>query len=643
MSSVPQTVRAEGLTELTGELVLTCSGGTAPAAGQSVPLVNFQLFLNTAVTSRLLAAKSTVSEATLTIDDTTNHQGVVSGNSITWTGIPVLAPAAGKTRVYRFTNIRVNASSIGPSAKGAAPIISSLSVSGATSVAITNPTPTLAFVQSGLTFSARDADNSAELTTAPSLPECTSAKGIQVATVRFTERFGTSFKILSGGVGNTESGFHTATTGIAGMADFGTRLKAVFTHVPSGVTLYVARKDTSGMLSAQLTESESGAFKAVAATSGGPPDTVAVPIVDGSGSAVWEILGANPNAIENVDVAVYASHDANSTAGTVKIAGSYAPVSTVMVASRADVPIPRFADSAESSSLLEINPCPTPSFTATPTAGKAPLAVAFDASASKDPNGTITSYSWEFGDGVSATGTTAQHTYPSTGTYDTTLTVTDNAKAIARTSRTIIVRGANQVPAALFTARPLQGRASLVVHFDAGAATDPDGTIAKYVWNFGDGHSGAGRTATHRYTSPGTFTARLTVTDDGGATSTSGRGIVVKKPPVRDTTPPRLSVQTVATQHILKQDVLRGSVRCSERCTVTVTARAGTVATFSPTHATLAAGRRTSFVLTLNDAALARVGKALAKGERVIATITVRARDGSGNAASVARTVELVP
>ena len=48
---------------------------------------------------------------------------------------------------------------------------------------------------------------------------------------------------------------------------------------------------------------------------------------------------------------------------------------------------------------LTQNVAPTASFTATPTSGQAPLAVSFDASASSDPDGTIASYTWNFGDG----------------------------------------------------------------------------------------------------------------------------------------------------------------------------------------------------------------------------------------------------
>ncbi|RMG92259.1 MAG: PKD domain-containing protein, partial [Candidatus Dadabacteria bacterium] len=62
------------------------------------------------------------------------------------------------------------------------------------------------------------------------------------------------------------------------------------------------------------------------------------------------------------------------------------------------------------------NAPPTASFAANPSSGVAPLVVAFDGSASFDPDGTIVSFAWDFGDGATETGETAEHTYGAAGT-----------------------------------------------------------------------------------------------------------------------------------------------------------------------------------------------------------------------------------
>ena len=164
------------------------------------------------------------------------------------------------------------------------------------------------------------------------------------------------------------------------------------------------------------------------------------------------------------------------------------------------------------------NTIPTAVFTATPTAGSVPLTVVFDAAASSDSDGTISSYRWTFGDGGTGTGVSVQHTYQTAGTYTAQLTVTDDDGAVdTETVQVVVSSTPNITPVARFTATPTAGSVPLTIVFDAAASSDSDGTISSYRWTFGDGGTGTGVSVQHTYQTAGTYTAQLTVTDDDGA------------------------------------------------------------------------------------------------------------------------------
>jgi trimeric autotransporter adhesin len=167
------------------------------------------------------------------------------------------------------------------------------------------------------------------------------------------------------------------------------------------------------------------------------------------------------------------------------------------------------------------NKPPTASFTQQCTA----LSCSFDASASSDPDGTIAGYSWDFGDGTTGTGATPNHTYANGGTYTVTLTVTDNQNATgtATSQVTVTTPPPNQPPTASFTS----SCSYLVCSFDGTASSDPDGTVAGYSWDFGDGTTSTSATPSHTYSSSGTYTVTLTVTDNQNATGTKTSAVTV--------------------------------------------------------------------------------------------------------------------
>jgi len=496
VTATPQ-LRAEGYTETTGDITITCTGGPNTTVGTTIPQVNVTIFLNTQVTSRLLGS-SNQSEALLLIDEpgslslpaavgpgqpfgpqapqalcgsptsgcaevvsstlctvnagipgnfcapgiatgsvinvatdtaqgttaTVNgknvFQGIVSGNSVTWFGVPVLAPGtSGITRTFRFTNIRVNASALsGGSAAGATPVIASIAVSNTAALPITNPTPTVGFVQPGLTTSVGGGP--------VALQQCNGQTLAFVSTVTFKENFGTAFKTrvvpntntlnagqgsggpqnIPGTVYNSESNFiQTTVTGngaIAGLADWGTRLKATFNNVPTGVRLFVSLNnvangalnvgtvpspiggtDTTDSYAEAITSETAaenagaGAFPAASTFStsttapGGSGGILVTELAvsGGTATAVWEVVNTNPSKNESLTFGVYATYVANVSqnsppAGTATVNLSFAPTPPVFTAAAGSVAssvnVPRFIqDPNAAKSILSINVCRT--------------------------------------------------------------------------------------------------------------------------------------------------------------------------------------------------------------------------------------------------------------------------------------------
>jgi PKD repeat protein len=148
---------------------------------------------------------------------------------------------------------------------------------------------------------------------------------------------------------------------------------------------------------------------------------------------------------------------------------------------------------------------------------------------STDPDGSIASRSWTFENGTPETSDEQNPTavFSAAGTHTVTLTVTDNEGESDDYTREVTVVGApgNEAPTAAFT--PTCN--GLECTF-ADGSSDADGTIASYLWDFGDGQTSTEASPTHTYAAAGEVTVTLTVTDDDGATGEASQTFDVNSP-----------------------------------------------------------------------------------------------------------------
>ena len=506
-AAVTPQLRSEGLTELVGDILLQCTGGSPLPLGSQIPTANVTVYMNGTVTSRLLntASVSNASEALLLVDDpgnggsqygntvpqtpctvagtpvpnagaglngciewvgqtTTNSitttgvavssnpnnatgyvatngtyganvfQGIVSGGSVTFFGIPVQPPvSSGAVRTYRITNVRVNANGITGGGPIPANAVAAIAISGSTSLPVTNSTLTVGYISQSLktnvanSFSTSTSSLSTNLNRNQCSSTTSSGGAIGFGTLNYSEQQGTAFKVrgsttqnVPGFIYNTESGFTptfttynsavgaSGTSSTPGYADWGTRLKAVFNNIPSGVSLWVSTNNLNngnngpmpaptstafGSSYAQLVVSETSPDSGpnpggAGATTAGMPAIAAtatitntsitgtiigyapLTIVNGSATAVWEVVNSIPNATENLGFEYLIGYTANVAGNsppapaTMTVNMSYAPIPTQGAftlssggQASSSLGIPRFADTSTASNALTISIC----------------------------------------------------------------------------------------------------------------------------------------------------------------------------------------------------------------------------------------------------------------------------------------------
>jgi hypothetical protein len=427
-SATVPVVPVEGLSPLVADLVLDCTGGVPTPPGQTLPSFTFTITFNANVTSRLLGPDWT--EALLLIDEpqpgsqfpcdgsgfcpgfgngkgtgyygagaqsanTPNNRNVfqapISGaaNSLTWARIPVDPPGSNR-RTFRFTNMRVNANQA-----GVGNILALISANG--NFPIAGSTVTVANVQNTLSAGVRDAGNTTAAANGVPVPISTAASVTRFATLRFAEAAVNIAKPrtvpagpfdpnqdVPGVTPTSESGFFNSSfgtfgvrgnLGTAGLADAGTRYRALISNIPAGVSVFVdvTNNSSTAGATAQLTSTDptgAGGFTPVSAAS-----TAQLGVINGAASAVWEVTRADPAQLDTFNFGVYLSYPANFAGAPpvpVTVQLSYAPINST-AASSTSAPVPRFTAAAGTLPLF--------TFIGAPTLSATPAALSFTAMA----------------------------------------------------------------------------------------------------------------------------------------------------------------------------------------------------------------------------------------------------------------------
>ncbi|MDD1694739.1 MAG: PKD domain-containing protein [Methanoregula sp.] len=304
-----------------------------------------------------------------------------------------------------------------------------------------------------------------------------------------------------GGTSSEQNPVHTYTT----TGDFTVTLSAVNTAGSSTVS-----KDT--FITVTSTSSAPDASFEATETTGSSPLTIQ--FIDTSNNAptswVWSFGDGGTSTAQNP------SH-------TYVTAGTYTVTLTVTNSGGSST-------ETESDYITVEETEPVAAFTANTTSGLVPLVVQFSDTSSNTP----TSWYWYFGDGGSSTEQDPVYEYDEAGSYTVSLTATNDEGSNTTTRAKYINVTAITPPAPSFNADVTSGTAPLTVRFTDTTTNSP----LTWEWNFGDGSSSTLQNPAHTYTTPGSYSVVLTVTNAGGSrTATTSQYIVVSSSEVASATP----------------------------------------------------------------------------------------------------------
>ena len=381
----PGVVRAEGLTELLPDIVFECTGGRATS---TTPIYTLLLSVQGtwAVRPPLTATTGTTwNEALLIVDDPLPFSQTVclpvpnfssctprtsanifpartlENNLIGFTEIPVVPPGEGKIRRLRVTNLRVNVPLSTTKSPEITTSIQMFDYLGAL-VPLAPRESVSAKAQVSYAFRLADANGNPVTALTPALrispanlPLNTPGTGASFQAV-FEEGFATAFRrrnIATTGFSpasiqsqnvpglayNTESGFFdtglpaTNAISLSGSADSGTRFRLSFENLPKNVIVWVSIRDVATGTRNYDSANPKALLTSATPNGEGPfsPPTPYVPgweaVYPDNGKAhvVWEIVGADPTAIDRIAVGISLAAQGVAGTGAATVRGSIAP------------------------------------------------------------------------------------------------------------------------------------------------------------------------------------------------------------------------------------------------------------------------------------------------------------------------------
>jgi len=242
-----------------------------------------------------------------------------------------------------------------------------------------------------------------------------------------------------------------------------------------------------------------------------------LPVGGGKVNLTATVLDKSGNPVSGVQVFFSTTEGTLKSGGGAVITNSAGLATDVLTTTKTATVTATTGGSAQAGSVtinVEAGQAPVCSFAASPSSSPVGTTVSFVDTSTDD--GTIVKFTWNFGDSLTAQGKNTTHVYSDAGVFTVVHTITDDTGLSASCTQTVTATSA--APTCDFVISPTSGQTGQDISF-TDISSDPDGSIVRSTWDFGDGDSASGFSVTHSYDDAGTFTIVHEVTDDQGNTT----------------------------------------------------------------------------------------------------------------------------